>query len=62
MPTLCLTPKYSLSLLLGNVCDCDGVGVYDDYSDDGYCGCFLVLRKPLLVSFRVVVWVLFSVF
>ena len=25
-------------------------------------GCFLVLRKPLLVSFCVVVWVLFSVF
>ena len=27
-----------------------------------YIGCFLVLRKLLLVSFCVVVWVLFSVF
>ena len=29
---------------------------------DKFLGCFLVLRKPLLVSFCVVVWVLFSVF
>ena len=36
--------------------------ILNDLSCNYKLGCFLVLRKPLLVSFCVVVWVLFSAF